>query len=223
MPPPEGPSLSRFDGTERLIHWANAVLFAILLATAAALYVGPISAAVGRREVVKTVHVYSGLLLPFPLLLGYVLPRAGRRFRADLARLNRWSASDRRWLRTRGRDRTVRVGKFNAGQKLNAAFVGGAIAVMLGTGSIMRWPQHFRLSWRTGATFVHDWVAIGLFFAITGHLLFAFSDSEAMAGMVKGRVSRAWARAHHPAWFDEPATRIDEPASPPPERDSARR
>lgn len=195
--------LLRFDRTERILHWCNAVLFGILLVTASALYVGPISAAVGRREVVKTIHVYAGLLLPVPLVLSFVGPRWGRRLRADLRRINRWSADDRRWLRTRGRDHSVRVGKFNAGQKLNAAFTGGAIVLMLATGSIMRWPQPFRLSWRTGATFVHDWVAIGLFVSITAHLLFAFSDSEAMAGMVKGRVSRTWARTHHPAWHDE--------------------
>jgi formate dehydrogenase subunit gamma len=212
-PPPE--TLDRFDPLERAVHWANAVLFGILLATAAALYVAPISAAVGRREQVKTIHVYAGLLLPVPLLLGYLWPNRGRSFRADLARINRWTAADRRWLRTRGRDLGARrhVGKFNAGQKLNAAFTGGAILLMLATGSMMRWPQSFPLSWRTGATFVHDWVAIGLFVAITGHLMFAFSDPDSLQGMVKGRVRRSWARDHHPLW-------LEELASP---RDSARR
>jgi formate dehydrogenase subunit gamma len=169
------------------------------------LYVGPISAAVGRRDEVKTIHVYAGLLLPFPLLIAYLWPNRGRSFRADLRRINRWSAADRRWLRTRGRDAEARrrVGKFNAGQKLNAAFTGGAILLMLGTGSMMRWPQHFPLSWRTGATFVHDWVAIGLFFTITGHLMFAFSDPDSLNGMVRGRVRRTWAGVRHPLWLEE--------------------
>jgi formate dehydrogenase subunit gamma len=203
MPPPE--SVERFDVLERAVHWANAVLFGILLATAAALYVAPISAAVGRREEVKTIHVYAGLLLPVPLLIAYLWPGGGRSFRADLARINRWTAGDRRWLRTRGRDAEARkqVGKFNAGQKLNAAFTGGAILVMLATGSLMRWPQSFPLSWRTGATFMHDWVAIALFVAITAHLMFAFSDSDALGGMWKGRVRPSWARDHHPLWLEE--------------------
>lgn len=200
------------------MHWANAVLFAILMATASALYVPQISAAVGRRVEVKTIHVYAGLLLPVPLLIGYLWPRRGRSFRADLARINRWTAADRRWLRTRGRDAEARhrVGKFNAGQKLNAAFTGGAIVLMLATGSMMRWPQSFPVSWRTGATFVHDWVAIGLFFAITGHVMFAFSDPDALGGMVKGRVRKSWAGVHHPLW-------LEELASPPSPRDSTRR
>ncbi len=36
------------------------------MATAAVLYLPPISAAVGRRQLVVTIHVYSGLLLPIP-------------------------------------------------------------------------------------------------------------------------------------------------------------
>ncbi|HLY82203.1 MAG TPA: cytochrome b/b6 domain-containing protein, partial [Acidimicrobiales bacterium] len=136
--------LSRFDLVERIVHWVNATLFTILLATAAALYVPFVSAMVGRRETVKTIHVYAGLILPFPLLLGIAGRRWGRRLRGDLRRLNRWIPDDRVWLRRRGWRRgwhagDVRLGKFNPGQKLNAAFTGGAIVLMLATGSIMRW------------------------------------------------------------------------------------
>ena len=196
-------SLLRFDRGERVLHWINASLFAVMMATAAALYVGPISAVVGRRDVVKTIHVWSGLALPFPILLTVVLGRWGAGFRADIRRLNRWLADDGRWLRSRGKDRTVRNGKFNAGQKLNAAFTAGAILVMLATGGIMRWPKPFPLSFRTGATFVHDWVFIGLVVTITGHILFALSDNESRASMIRGRISRRWARQHAPRWYEE--------------------
>jgi len=202
--------LTRFDAVERVVHWVNAVLFGVLLATAAALYVAPVSAAVGRREVVKTIHVYAGLTLPFPLLLG-VLGRWGRALRSDLKRLNRWIPDDRRWLAVRLRRRDfpfrasqdVRLGKFNPGQKINAAFTGGAIVVMLATGSIMRWYKPWPLSWRTGATFVHDWVATILVIAITGHIYLAVSDPAALGAMWRGRISRSWARRHAPRWLEE--------------------
>ena len=44
----------------------------------------------------------------------------------------------------------VRLGKFNPGQKLNAAFIAGAAIVMLATGSIMKWfePVPARLAHR---------------------------------------------------------------------------
>jgi formate dehydrogenase subunit gamma len=195
--------LLRFDRGERLLHWSNAVLFLTLLVTGASLYVPQLSEIVKRRHLVKEIHVYAGVLLPVPLVLTLVSGRWGRAFRADVRRLNRWSADDRRWLRTRGRDRKVRIGKFNAGQKLNAAFVAGAIPVMLATGLIMRFPSHFSLSWRTGATFVHDWVFLGLAVAITGHILFAVNDPLALRAMVRGWIPRSWARNHAPRWLEE--------------------
>ena len=84
-----------------VVHWATAVLVLVLLATGAALYAGPVSTLVGRRELVKTVHVLAGLALPVPLVLGLVLPRRGRALRADTGRINRFDAEDRRWLRRR--------------------------------------------------------------------------------------------------------------------------
>jgi formate dehydrogenase subunit gamma len=179
----------------------------VLLVTAAMLYVPNISAAVGRRELVKTVHVYAGLALPIPLLISVIGPRWGRRLRADLRRLNRWLPDDRHWLRSRGwragRDRGIELGKFNPGQKLNAAFTGGAVLLMLMTGSIMRWYKPWPLRWRTGATFVHDWIAIALVCTITGHIMLAVGDPEALRSMWGGRISRAWARRRAPRWLRE--------------------
>jgi formate dehydrogenase subunit gamma len=184
------------------LHWVNAVLFTVLLTTAAALYVGSISAIVGRRELVRAVHVYAGLALPVPLLLSTV-GRWGAGVRADLRRLNRWSADELRWLRSLGRDPFATLGKFNPGQKLNAAFVGGAIVVMLATGSIMRWYHPFPLRWRTGATFVHDWVAALVLLAVIGHVGYALRDRDALRAMVRGWVSSSWARHRAPAWYAE--------------------
>jgi formate dehydrogenase subunit gamma len=209
--PGPGAQLLRFDRGERVLHWVNATLFAVMMSTAVALYVPSVSAEVGRREVVKTIHVWTGLALPVPFLITVSLRRWGAAFRADLARLNRWSHDDGRWLRAFGRNPFVRLGKFNPGQKLNAAFTGGAILVMLITGSIMRWPNHFPLSWRTGATFVHDWVFIGLFLTISGHVLFATVDGEALRSMVGGWISGRWARRHAPVWYEE---LTGEPARP---------
>ena len=199
-PQPE-PPLLRFDRRERALHWVNATLFGTLMLTGAALYAGPVSAIVGNREVVRTIHVYSGLLLPVPLLLA-VLGRRGARLRTDLGRLNRWSRDDARWFRRRRRAGVV-LGKFNPGQKLNAAFIAGAAIVMLGTGSIMKWFDLFPLDWRTGATFVHDWFAIGIWVAVIGHIMFAVKDADALDGMIGGTVPAAWARTKAPLWYEE--------------------
>ena len=169
--------------------------------TGAALYAGPISVIVGNRLLVRNLHVYSGLLLPIPLLVA-ILGRKGTRLRTDLGRLNRWSRDDARWFR-RAKRPHVALGKFNPGQKLNASFIAGAAVVMLGTGSIMHWFDHFSVDWRTGATFVHDWFAIGIWIAVLGHIMFAFRDGDALDSMIGGTVPAAWARKHAPLWYEE--------------------
>lgn len=178
----EGP---RFDRVERWFHWANAVLFLVLLATAAALYLDPLSRLVGRRALMRDVHVYSGLLLPvlWVLALG---PLRTAALRADVARLNRWTAQDWRWARSLGRDPYAEPGKFNAGQKLNAAIIAGAVPVMVGTGAVMRWFTPFPLAWRTGATFVHDWLAVVVFAFTVGHIVKALSHPKALRAMWSG-------------------------------------
>jgi len=211
--------LARFDRAERALHWANAVLFGLLLGTAALLYVGQLAALVGRRELVRQVHVVSGLLLPVPLILALVGPWR-RGLMADLRAFNRFDGDDIRWLRTRGRDRTVRLHKFNPGQKLNAAFVAGSIGVMLATGSIMFWFGPFPLAWRTGATFVHDWTAIAIGLVVAGHIWMAVGDSDSLRAMVRGWVPAWWAQTHRPRWYTEmtglPASVDDDEEQPEP-------
>jgi formate dehydrogenase subunit gamma len=197
-------SISRFDRVERVAHWTTAVLFAVLMVTGAVLYAGPFSAMFGRRELFRQVHTYTGLLLPVPVLLA-VAGRWGARLRRDLGALNRWSRDDARWFRRRNRARSgqLDLGKFNPGQKLNAAFLGAAIVVMLASGAIMRWFEPFPDDWRTGATFVHDWFALGVWIAVLGHVYFAIRDPIALRGMTRGDVTPYWARTERPAWYRE--------------------
>ena len=108
-----------------------------------------------------------------------------------------------RWLRTFGGDRTVRLGKFNPGQKLNATFIGASAVILAATGSIMKWNQPFSTDLRTGADFVHGWFALFVGISVFGHIVMALRDREALAGMVGGTVSSTWARDHRPAWFAE--------------------
>lgn len=204
--------LLRFDRVERMVHWVNASLFLVLIVTGAMLYFTPLIAIVGRRRLIEQVHLYVGLSLPLPLLLGLV-GTWGRGLRRDVTRVNVWTEADLQWLRglvdtASGRRQTAsrpRLGKFNAGQKLNAAFVAAGGLVMLATGALLRWYVPFPLSWRAGATFVHNWLAVTFVIVIVGHITMAIADREALRAMVGGRVSSAWAARHAPAWLDESA------------------
>jgi formate dehydrogenase subunit gamma len=190
----------RFTWAERMVHRATAVVMLACIATAAILYNGNLSIRIGHRHLVELIHVYCGLALPVPMLLGLL----SRAYRADLSRLNRFTRTDRRWLRSRTRrDASSAVGKFNAGQKLNSWLSSGAILVLFGTGIVMYFVGLAPLGWRTGATFVHDWFALGVGLLVFGHIYKAARDAEARRGMRHGTVDARWARAEHPAWAEE--------------------
>lgn len=198
--PPEPGRVARFSPAERRVHRATAALMLSCLLTAAALYVPEIAQLVGRRRLVVLVHEWSGLLLPVPLLLGLV----SRALRADLSRLNRFTAVDHAWLEAVLRRSPHRpAGKFNAGQKLYAAFTAGAVLVMLGTGLLMWFTGLAPLLWRTGATFVHDWLALAVAVAVAAHVRLALRDPEARRGLRTGSVERSWAAREHPDWDPE--------------------
>jgi formate dehydrogenase subunit gamma len=193
----------RFDVMTRAVHWSIAALGAVALATGTILYVPELSAAIGARAVLKELHVGASLLLVVPLVAGAASGGAGRRLRADLVELSRWRTADRRWLRRRTRG--VADGKFNGGQKLVTAAFAGLFAMQLVSGSVMEWNRPFADSWRTGATFVHDWAYLGLGLAVIGHVAKAIAEPELLRSMVRGAVSREWAARERPTWpVDDP-------------------
>jgi len=195
MSPPD--AVQRFTRAQRWVHRAVAVLMGICLLTAAMLYFGPLAVAVGRRHVIATIHLYAGLALPVPVLAGLL----SGAFRTDLQLLNRFAAADWEWLRRKDRRQgRVPIGKYNPGQKVNAAFVGGAILVMMGTGVVLGWPNPWPLQYRQGATFVHDWLAAAIVVMTTGHIVFALRDPQARLGLRTGFVPLDWARREHPSW-----------------------
>ncbi len=175
----------------------------LCVATAAALYVPQIAELVGRRYLVVTLHEWSGILLPAPFLLGLASPA----FRKDLRRLNRFGPHDRTWLRAvRRRDRRPEsrpAGKFNAGQKVYAAWTAGAVLVMIGTGLLMWFTHLVPIVWRTNATFVHDWLSLAIGVLLAGHIGMALGDPEARRGMRTGSVERQWAKREHPLWLKD--------------------
>ena len=214
VPLEAGRRIDRFSRSSRWVHWLTAALMTSCILTAAVLYNGSVAVLVGHRYLVEQIHVYSGFALPVPLIVGMV----SRAYRDDARRLNRFTPCDWAWLRSRTRrDGRIEVGKFNAGQKLNAALSAGSIGVLLLSGLTMFLTNLSPLPWRSGATFVHDWFALAVGLLVVGHVVMATKDPHAMTGMRTGRVPLRWARREHAAWarevVEDPPAATPEPPS----------
>lgn len=209
MPQQPPDRVLRFSAFERAVHWCTAALVLVCIATAAALSIAPVSTLVGRRDVMRQVHVASGLLLAVPLLALPLRARAGRdrALRDDLRQLARFDDDDLRWLRRR----PSQPAKFHPGQKLNAAATAAAITVLYATGVVLRWFDPFPLRVREGATFVHDWAAFLFTILVAAHVLRALANSASLRGIVTGQVDRAWADRHHPRWLTPPSEASPDP------------
>jgi len=194
----------RFSRTERSLHWINALGFFTLLGSGLVLYLPSLSILVGRRPVVKDIHFWSGVGWVSALALVAVL--GDRRGLLRTAReLDGFERDDVRWLRG---IRPAPQGRFNAGQKLNAA-LNAAFTVLFLLSGLLLFLGERDTRFRFASTVVlHD----GLTFAATallgGHLYLSLihpATRHALRGMTLGSVSEDWANAHHPRWTPPPA------------------
>lgn len=197
--------LRRFSRTERAVHWIHAGAFVVLLASGLCLYLPALAEAVGRRPLLKAIHVYTAVAWLAALL---VVAIAGNR-RALLAtarEVDRFDADDRAWLRRR----TTPAGRLNAGQKLNT-IASAAFAVLFGVTGFLLWYGERDTRYRFGDTLlIHDWLMYLSVILFAGHLYLSLvhrATRHSMNAITRGWVDEDWARAHHRKWADDPATR----------------
>lgn len=191
----------RFSRTERALHWVHAGAFLALLASGLVLYVPRLGELVARRPLVKEAHLLTALAWLVALVL--VVALGDRRgLRRTMRELDRFDGDDRRWLR----GGKAPQGRFNAGQKLNAALT-AAFALLFAVSGLLLWlgerDTRFRLD---GTLVLHDglmYLSLGL---LTGHLYLALihpRTRHSLRGITRGDVRRDWAREHHRKWVDD--------------------
>jgi formate dehydrogenase subunit gamma len=195
----------RFWPEERSLHWLLAVTFLILLATGLILYLPAFAELAANRQLWKSIHLGAAVGFWGGLVL-LVASDTGGRLRRTAGEVDRFDEDDVRWLRwavTR-RGKEPPQGRFNAGQKLNTAFVFGLMVVFSVSGLLMYLQEtDASVRGRTSAILVHDiatWIAVPL---VAGHLFLVLvhpSTRHSLRGMVLGSVRRDWARRHHPKW-----------------------
>ncbi len=197
----------RFNRTERAVHWTYAVCFLVLLGTGLTMYLPVLSQFFPSRFILRQLHLAAAFFLfTAPTLIALLGDR--RSLAADVKVVDEWDEDDRAWLNDTVNGFPTTPGRFNAGQKLNAAFVAGSALVFLGTGIVMAINIYTRFlpAWLvSNASLIHDlltWLAL---FAWLGHVFLAGvypPTRESLRGMLTGFVRRDWALKHHPRWLE---------------------
>jgi len=189
----------RFSRTERTLHWANATVFFVLLASGLVLYLPSLSVLVGRRPLVKDVHFWYGIAW-IPLLVLVVLAGDRRGIVRTARELDRFDRDDGRWLAGR---RPAPQGRFNAGQKVNATLT-AAFTVLFLVSGLLLWLGECDTRFRFASTVVlHDGLMYAALALLVGHLYLAVihpATRHALRGITIGTVSEDWARRHHAKW-----------------------
>jgi formate dehydrogenase subunit gamma len=195
--------LARFTRTERAVHWIHATAFLILLGSGLCLYLPSLAETVGRRPLLKSIHVYTAVAWAVALVLVVIVgDRAA--LRRTVHEIDMFDGDDRRWLS----GRRARSGRLNAGQKLNAILT-AVFAILFAVTGFFLWygerDTRFRLP---AALLVHDWLMYASLVLFLGHLYLALvhhTTRHALNGITRGWVREDWARRHHAKWADAQA------------------
>jgi formate dehydrogenase subunit gamma len=187
----------RFSAVERLLHWVNAVGFLFLLATGLILYLPRLSVVVGRRQQVQSLHFWVGVgwlgALAAVVLLG------GRRLLRTAREIETFDGDDLRWLS----GRAAPQGRFNAGQKINAALT-AAFAILFGVSGVLLWVGERNTRFRFASTVIlHDGLMYVSLALLLGHLYLTLihpATRHSLRGMTLGTVNAEWAARHHAKW-----------------------
>jgi formate dehydrogenase subunit gamma len=208
--------LRRFSRTERTLHWIHAAAFFVLLGSGLCLYVPQLISLVGRRPLLKDIHVDTALAWIAALALVVLLgDRSG--LRATVHELDGFDEDDRLWLR--GWFRRPQ-GRFNAGQKLNF-WLTAAFSVLFAVSGFLLWYGERDTRFRFAGTIVlHDGLMYASLVLLLGHLYLAVlhpATRHALRGMTRGDVSQEWALRHHRKWATRALLETPAPDRPPDE------
>jgi len=198
-----GDELVRHRLSSRVIHWSVALTFFLCLLSGLPIWTpifGWTAALFGGLAVCRWLHPWVGVLF----------------FVASLAMFMHWvgemklEKNERGWLgpqllryftwKTDDSD----VGKYNGGQKVFFFFSGLGALLLLVSGLGLWFPLGLSQPLREASLIAHDLAFIVFFLAIIVHIyLGTAAEPGTFRAMVRGSVTKTWARFHHPRWFRE--------------------
>lgn len=198
-----GNVIVRHQRASRLIHWTVSVLFFVSLFTGMPIWTpifGWMAALFGGLSVCRVLHPWAGIVFFLSMAVMFF------HWLADM----RPGPSEKRWsprdavAYMRYETDESNTGKYNGGQKLFFFAVSlGAVGLLL-SGLLMWFPQYFPPVIRQLAYIIHDVTFIAFAVAIVFHIyLGTAAEPGTFGSMIRGTVTREWARLHHGRWYRE--------------------
>ena len=190
---------------DRACHWTVVICFFLVALSGIARFFPTLqwlTQTFGTPQMGRILHPFFGVLIFLILMFMFV------RF----VHHNIPDRQDLPWIRgivevLKGNEHKVAdVGKYNAGQKMMFWTIMSMISLLLATGVIIWRPYfaHFFPIWMIRwSLLAHATSAIVLMLAILVHMYMAFWVKGSIKGMIEGKVSRRWAKKHHPRWYRE--------------------
>jgi formate dehydrogenase subunit gamma len=196
-----GPGIERYTLAERIVHWEVALTFIALMLSGFALGYPRayfLSGLFGGGQTMRFLHPWFGVAFTLGIL--WML--------FSWARNMRMTSVDKQWVKrlrtyTRTGHTGLDTGRFNAGQK-GYYWFSVVLGLVLFLTGLPLWGGFLggAAGWHHGARFLHH----GAFLLMVGGFIIHVYMSTVMfpgtmSAMTTGRVTRAWAAFHHPAWF----------------------
>jgi formate dehydrogenase subunit gamma len=197
-----GEVLVRHRLTSRVIHWSVALFFFLALFSGLPIWTpvfGWLAPLFGGLHVCRWLHPWAGLSFAVAAAVMFV------HWWGDM----RLQGRDREWLRPRRivaymkhEDADPDVGKYNGGQKLFFFAVGLGVIGLVVSGLVLWFPLTFGRPISEAAVLLHDLTFVLFVVAIVLHIyLGTAAEPGTFHSMIRGTVTRAWARLHHPGWY----------------------
>lgn len=195
--------IDRFSTWERVLHWFVTVTFFTLLLSGLGLYSRLFTGyfnLFGNGHNAIFVHKVAGILFFASSLLFFWHNRQ---------RMTDFSADDQEWFRHAGgylsrEEVKLKVGKFNAGQKMFGIFIGAATLILGVTGIFIWAPESFPRWIVQISLMLHGLMFVGSIMFVVVHVyLGTIGNPGTLEAMLWGKVTKGWARHHHPKWYKE--------------------
>lgn len=198
-----GEVIVRHRLASRLIHWSVALSFTVCLLSGLPVWspvFGWMAFVFGGLSVCRWLHPWAGAAFFTSIFAMFVI----------WAREMVLKGKEKEWLGPKmikylsdaGEDPTV--GKYNGGQKI-LFWLTSLGAVGLGLSGLVLWfPESLPQVLREAGILLHDVAFIAFVVVIIGHVyLGTAAEPGTFGAMVRGTVTRPWAKLHHPAWYRE--------------------